>query len=88
MLFSAFPMIAAFAGFSNGRESDGLVPRGDIDEGANSGEKSFIILCFAELSVVPTGRRGWGVFDAAAMLIMMAMGALDGRLPPRCAAER
>lgn len=88
MFFSAFPMIAAFAESSKGGETAGLVPHGDIDEGANSREKSFIILCFAEIPAVPTRRRRWGVFYAAAMLIMLVADALDGRLPRRCATER
>ena len=62
MLFSAFPMIAAFAGLSNGGEMADTVAvndvGGDIDEGANSREKSFIISWFAEIPAVPTGRRG------------------------------
>ncbi len=88
MLFSVFPMIAAFSRLPKSGEMAGFAPRGDIDEGANSREKSFIILRFAEIPAVPIGRRGWGVFYAAAMLIMMAAGALNGRLPRRCATER
>ena len=73
MFFPPFPRISAFAGLPRRGAIADRVVRGNLDEGANFGEKSFIISWFAVIPAAPARRRQWSVsFTAATLRIAVA----------------